>query len=222
MAQPRLSFVTTIGTPTPKRKRRTSGKKTINTWLNSNQAAASNPEIVADARRKRMSHALRKVCLKIVFECLDPDMQGKIPTQALNDVTDELAYLAMMSSNEEKRERERFLAEHGEEKVNEMASAEQEAHKRAQNIDSTSEEEEEEEDEQQNQSESDLSNFIVSDDHLSAEEEEGDCIENNNDDEESTRAKPVNKQHRKRRNINIADEDDEELDPVGTNLDEID
>ena len=221
MAQPRLSFVTTIGTPTPKRKRRTSGKKTINIWLNSNQAAASNPEIVADARRKRMSHALRKVCLKIVFECLDPDMQGKIPTQALNDVTDELAYLAMMSSNEEKREKERFLAEHGEEKVNEMASAEQEAHKRAQNIDSTSEEEEEE-DEQQNQSESDLSNFIVSDDHLSAEEEEGDCIENNNDDEESTRAKPVNKHHRKRRNINIADEDDEELDPVGTNLDEID
>lgn len=214
--QPRLMFTTSIGKPAASRKRRNTQQQQqqpINTW---GQTSLTLPSAQAshDIRRQRMTHAIRKACIKIVYEMLDPNLEGKVQRQAIDDIAHELEYLAKDCGSNDTRETERFLVEHGEDTLNEINREERKAHQCAKDLNSTSEDDDDDESQSEDQEEdSCLGGFIVADDYLSSDEEppHGDLLlhsEDNNDNKTS--------KQRRRNNNKIVDDDD------GTDINTVD
>ena len=170
-----------------------------------------------DERRERMSLKVRALCLRVAYDYLDPNCTGVISPQTTRDIADEIDYLVRNGKDEAERDTQRFMVKHPNE-YNETKKEEEEALKRADDLDAT--EEEEEEEKQSSDSDSDLSDFIVSD----SEE-----VKYEDDSPSQTQNKPkqITVKDKKHRHIPTDDEEEheeeeEEHEEKGTKLSDVD
>lgn len=148
-------FTTQIGVPQSKRRKRDSTRQQQQPTWHSPTLAAKSPKTI-DARRTRMPVAVRKACLRLAYDVLDPQIEGVVSAQMLQDIGEELEYLVKIGKTEQERDTQRFIVEHGQEEYDSLESAEKRAHKGARDLDEPTTEEEDYDD-----TESDLEGFIV-------------------------------------------------------------
>ena len=162
-------FTTQIGVPQTKRRKRGNASARHNapplTLTQITQAkAASN---ATDERRARLPNAVRKLCLRLAYEALDPEQLENSTAQMCKDIAEELEHLIKNGQTEQDRDTQRFIVEHGQEHYDCINQSEQKALQNARDLDATSEDEEEED-----ESGSDLEGFIVASDVESEEEQQ--------------------------------------------------
>lgn len=209
----------TIGAPPGKRRR--ASQKSTRAAAPMGAAAWYAPVIApnkkpCDERRERMSLKVRACCLKIAYDYLDPNCIGVISPQTTRDIADEIDYL-VRNKDEAERETQRYMVKHPNE-YNDTKKEEEEALKRADDLDVTSEEEDEEK--QSSDSDSDLSDFIVPD----SEEVE---YEDDSSTQTQNKQPQITIKDKKHRHIPTDDEEEheeeeEEHKKEGTQLSEVD